>query len=83
MRKGLSKLTSALAGLIALVGMNAGNVQAASPQIPTDKAPLVLEHGSVFHAPDAGSVRGELNDHSSHYSHSSHKSHYSHYSSRY
>jgi hypothetical protein len=87
MGKGIKKIASALAGLIAIVGINVGSVQAATPQLPSDKTPLVLEHGSVFHSPDGGtdSTRGVLSDHESHYSHSSHashESHYSHYSGR-
>lgn len=80
MRKGLNKLTSALAGLIAIMGINAGNAQAAT-QLPTEKAPLVLEHGTALHTP--GTTQGELSDHYSHSSHASHESHASHYSSRY
>lgn len=82
----LNRITAALAGLIALVGINVGNAQAVTNQLPTNKAPLVLEHGSVFHSLDAAnSQQLELNghySHSSHASHSSHESHYSHYSSR-
>jgi len=79
---GLNRLTTALAGLIALVGVNVGNAQAAAPQPPSEKTPLVLEHGSVFHAPGAG-PHAELGGHYSHSSHASHESHASHYSSRY
>ncbi len=82
MKKLKSKIASGVAGLIALVGINAGNAQAAAPQTPTDKAPLVLEHGSALHA-GANASRGELNEHYSHGSHGSHESHASHYSSRY
>lgn len=86
MRKGLTKITSAIAGLIALVGINVGTVQASTPHVPNDKTPLVLEHGSVFHSLDAAHApQTELSEHyshSSHASHSSHESHYSHYSSR-
>lgn len=82
----LNKVTTALAALIALVGINVGNVQAAVTQPTSEKTPLVLEHGAAMHTPGASTAQGELSDHYSHYSHSSHESHsshYSHYSSRY
>lgn len=78
---GLNRLTTALAGLIALVGINAGNAQAAGTQPVNEKTPLVLEHGSVFNV--TGTSHAELADHYSHSSHASHESHASHYSSRY
>ncbi len=77
MQKLTLKMYSAIAFACAVLGISgvARSASANSPNLSTDKAPLVLEHGAQQHMASGGVVFD-------HESHASHSSHYSHYSSR-